>query len=86
MGKTVAIPQLQIVEQIVEIPDIQTVHGTQTLDISGTAPVRQVAPAETVEVFEIGELLPAESAPSMFVTAFVLEAPPSVVPLLLSST
>merc|ERR1712209_380195 len=52
--KTVEIPQLQIVEKIVEIPEIQTVQGTQTSESLGTAPVRQVAPAEIVEVVEIG--------------------------------
>merc|ERR1711945_20320 len=77
--KTVEIPQLQIVEKIVEIPEIQTVQGTQTSESLGTAPVRQVAQAEIVEVVEIGAPLPAESAPPMFVTAPVLEAPPAVV-------
>merc|ERR1712107_906190 len=56
--KTVEIPQLQIVEKIVEIPEIQTVQGTQTSESLGTAPVRQVAPAEIVEVVEIGAPLP----------------------------
>merc|ERR1712064_129760 len=68
------VPQLQVVEKIVEIPEIQTVQGTQTSESLGTAPVRQVAPAEIVEVVEIGAPLPAESAPPMFVTAPVLEA------------
>merc|ERR1712135_264711 len=77
--KTVEIPQLQIVEKIVEIPEIQTVQGTQTSESLGTAPVRQVAQAEIVEVVEIGAPLPAESAPPMFVTAPVLEAPPAPV-------
>merc|ERR1712064_91906 len=41
--------------------------------------VRQVAQAEIVEVVEMGAPLPAESAPPIFVTAPVLEAPPAVV-------
>merc|ERR1712064_220523 len=36
------------------------------------------AQAEIVEVVEMGAPLPAESAPPMFVTAPVLEAPPAV--------
>merc|ERR1711991_1015197 len=55
------------------------VQGTQTSESLGTAPVRQVAQAEIVEVVEMGAPLPAESAPPMFVTAPVLEAPPPVV-------
>ena len=53
--KTVEIPQLQIVKKVVEIPEIQ-------LRVSGTAPVRQVAPAEIAEVVKIGECLLTESA------------------------
>merc|ERR1712136_593623 len=53
--------------------------GTHTSESLGTAPIRQVAPAEIVEVVEIGAPLPAESAPPMFVTAPALEAPPVVV-------
>merc|ERR1711945_74981 len=60
-------------------PEIQTVQGTHTSESLGTAPVRQVAQAEIVEVVEIGAPLPAESAPPMFVTAPVLEAPPAPV-------
>eukprot|EP00450_Noctiluca_scintillans_P004027 CAMPEP_0194502730 /NCGR_PEP_ID=MMETSP0253-20130528/26858_1 /TAXON_ID=2966 /ORGANISM="Noctiluca scintillans" /LENGTH=47 /DNA_ID= /DNA_START= /DNA_END= /DNA_ORIENTATION= len=45
------------------------VQGTHTSESLGTAPLRQVAPAEIVEVVEIGAALPAESAPPMFVTA-----------------
>ena len=43
------------------------------------APLRKVALTDIVEVIEIGALLLAESAPPMFVTAPVLEAPPVVV-------
>merc|ERR1711945_75660 len=67
------VPQVQVVEKTVEIPEIQTVQGTQTSESLGTAPVRQVAQAEIVEVVEMGAPLPAESAPPMFVTAPVLE-------------
>merc|ERR1712135_84199 len=78
--QVVQVPQVQIVEKTVEIPEIQMVQGTQTSESLGTAPVRQVAPAEIVEVVEIGAPLPAESAPPMFVTAPVLEAPPVAQP------
>ena len=73
--KTVEIPQLQIVEKIIEIPEIQTVQDTLTFERFGTAPVRQVAPAEIVEALEIGAPLSAESASPFFVTAHVLVSP-----------
>merc|ERR1712064_178886 len=72
IDKVVDVPVVQIVEKIVEVPEIQTVQGTQTSESLGTAPVRQVAQAEIVEVVEMGAPLPAESAPPMFVTAPVL--------------
>ena len=65
-------PRLQIVEQIVEVPEIQMFDDTQTSESLGIAPVRQVAQVENVEVIEIG-------APPMSVTAPVLEVPPVVV-------
>ena len=77
--KTIEIPQLQIIEKSVEIPEIQTVQCTQTSESLGTAPVREVAPAEIVEVVELGPPLPAESAPPMFATAPAVELPPVVV-------
>ena len=77
--KTVEIPHLQIVKKVVEIPEIQTVQGTQTSESLGSGLVRQVAQAEILEMAEIGALLPAVSAPLLFVTAPVLEAPPVVV-------
>ena len=49
------------------------------LRVWALAPLRQVALADIVEVIEIEALLLAESAPSMFVTALVLESPPVVV-------
>ena len=39
----------------------------------------EVAPAEIVEVFEIGAGLLAESAPTMFISAPVVEVPPVLV-------
>ena len=72
--KTVEIPQLQIVEKIVEIPEIQTVQGTQTSESLGTAPVRQVAPAEIVEVVELERPFPQNPHP-LFVKAPVSESP-----------
>ena len=47
-------------------PEIQIVQDTQASERLRIAPVRQVAPAEIVEVVELG---PVESAPLMFVTA-----------------
>ena len=61
MKKTIEIPQLHVVEKIVDIPQIQMVQGTQTSESLGTAPVRQVAQVEIVEAVEIGAPLPAES-------------------------
>ena len=46
--KTVAVPEIQIV------PEIQTVRGAQTSESLGTTPARQLAQAETVEVYKIG--------------------------------
>ena len=77
--KTIEIPQRQIVEKIVEIPEIWTIQGTQTSESLATAPVRQAAPAETVEVVELGPPLSAESAPPVFATAPLVEAAPVVV-------
>ena len=77
--KIIKNPRLQIVEQIVEVPEIQMFDDTQTSESLGIAPVRQVAQVENVEVIEIGALLPAESAPPMSVTAPALEVPPVVV-------
>ena len=70
--------QLQIMENIVEIPEIQTVQGSQTESL-GTAPVCQLKPAEPVEVVEFGPHLPAESGPPMFLATPVVEASPLMV-------
>ena len=48
-----------------------TVPVSRHLRVSGTAPFRQVAPAEIVEVVKIEAPLPADSAPPLFVTARV---------------
>ena len=48
--KTVGIPQLQIVEKTAEAPQTQTIQSTQTSESLGSAPVRQVAQAETDKV------------------------------------
>merc|ERR1712093_912611 len=58
--KIVDIPQTQIVERIVEVPQIETVNGQQSTVNIPTAPMRQTAPAEIVEVQEMGMPLPAE--------------------------
>merc|ERR1711953_1104437 len=74
----VDVPQVQVVEKIVEVPEFQTVAGEQTAVSMGTAPVRQVAPAEIVEVTEIGAPLPAESAPAIVVQAPAIAPAPAV--------
>merc|ERR1712050_2024 len=49
---------------VVEIPEVQTVAGaTRSVNLP-SAPVRQTAPAEVVQVTEVGPPLPAESAPA----------------------
>merc|ERR1712196_350581 len=59
--KVVEIPQLQVVERVVEAPQVgQTVQGAQRAVNIPCAPVRQVAPAEIVQVTEVGPPLPAE--------------------------
>merc|ERR1719203_936920 len=62
--KVVEIPQVQTVEKVVEIPEVQTVAGaTRSVNLP-SAPVRQTAPAEVVQVTEVGPPLPAVSAPA----------------------
>merc|ERR1719476_902399 len=68
------VPMVQKAQKTVEVPEFQTVTGAQTAVNIPTAPVRQVAPAEVVEVVEIGAPLPAESAPAIVVQA------PSIAP------
>ena len=72
--KTIEIPQLQIVEKIVEIPELRTIQGTQTSESLGTAPVRHAAPAELVDMVELGPPSSAVSTPPVFVTAPMVEA------------
>merc|ERR1711920_602016 len=56
--KVVEIPQVQTVEKVVEIPEVQTLAGaTRSVNLP-SAPVRQTAPAEVVQVTEIGPPLP----------------------------
>ena len=52
--ETVEISQLDVVETSAETSEIQTIHGTQTSESLSTAPVRQVAQSEVVEAIEIG--------------------------------
>merc|ERR1739838_362025 len=52
----VEIPQVQTVEKVVEVPEVQTVAGaTRSVNLP-SAPVRQTAPAEVVQVTEVGPL------------------------------
>ena len=64
----VQVLQVQITEDTVETPDIQTVQGTQKSENLGTAPVRHVKFAETVEMVEFEPPLPAKSVPPFRVT------------------
>merc|ERR1740122_180620 len=51
-------------EKVVEVPEVQTVAGaTRSVNLP-SAPVRQTAPAEVVQVTEVGPPPPAESAPA----------------------
>ena len=88
MTKHIDVPQMQVVENIVEGPHLlifektaetQTIQGTQTSESLGTAPVCQVTQAENVDLVEIGAPLLAESAPPIFVAAPAFENPPVVV-------
>ena len=65
------VPYVQVIEKIVETPDILLGQGSQTSTSLGTAPVRQVELAEVP--------LPAESAPPMFLTTPVVQAAPPTV-------
>ena len=69
--------QLQIVEQIVEVPEVQMVEDTQTSESLDIAPVHQMTQAENVEVLEIGAPLPAKSVPPIFVPSTRLGSPSS---------
>merc|ERR1712050_652631 len=72
--KVVEIPQVQTVEKVVEIPEVQTLAGaTRSVNLP-SASVRQTAPAEVVQVTEIGPPLPAETAPAI-VTQAPMAAP-----------
>merc|ERR1712013_650060 len=58
------VPSVQKVQKTVEVPQVQTVAGaTKSVNLP-SAPVRQTAPAEVVQVTEVGPPLPAESAPA----------------------
>merc|ERR1712151_1454734 len=84
--KQIEIPQIQTIEKIVEIPYIQTVEKTVEVPQAGETvnggqrsvtmtleTVRQEAPAEFVQVTEMGPPLPAERG------ADVILAPPAPV-------
>merc|ERR1711976_309082 len=75
--KTVDIPQTQIVEKVVEVPMVENVQGGQSTVNVPSAPSRQVAPVEIVEVSEMGAPLPAEAAPAIIMAA---PAPTMVAP------
>merc|ERR1712083_199712 len=67
--KQVEVPQIQTVEKVVEVPEVQAVAGaTRSVNLP-SAPVRQTAPAEVVQVTEIGPPFPAESAPAVVTQA-----------------
>merc|ERR1712036_77859 len=67
--KQVEVPQIQTIEKVVEIPEVQTLAGaTRSVNLP-SAPIRQTAPAEVVQVTEIGPPLPAETAPAVVTQA-----------------
>ena len=73
--QVVQVPQVQLIEQVVEILEIQPDQGTQTSTSLGSALVRQVTFAETVEPVELEPPLPAKHVSPMCVTTPVVEAP-----------
>ena len=60
---------MQIVEKIVEIPELPTIQGTRTSEILGLAHVRHAAPAKLVDMVELGAPSSAVSTSPVFVTA-----------------
>merc|ERR1739838_126425 len=70
--KPVTVPVIETVEKVVDVPVIKQVEVPQVQTVAGatrsvnlpSAPVRQTAPAEVVQVTEVGPPLPAESAPA----------------------
>merc|ERR1712187_513911 len=86
--KQVEVPQIHTVENIVEIPHVQTVEkvvevpmvgetlqGAQTSTTQTLPPVRQVAPAEVVEVVEMGPAHPTEAHPETIYKSAAPEIP-----------
>ena len=73
----IEIPQLQI-SKFLRILKSRLSQGTHSSESFGAAPVRQVAPAEMLEVVELESPLPAESPVQVYVTAPVVVAPPVV--------
>ena len=74
VAETVEIPQVHFLFEVDDVPVVFATTGRRH-------PRRgaEVAPAEIVEVFEFGARLLAESAPTMFISAPVVEVPPVVV-------
>ena len=70
----IEIPQLQISKSL-RILKSSLSQGTHSSESFGAAPVRQVAPAEMLEVVELESPLPAESPVQVYVTAPVVVAP-----------
>jgi len=64
----VEVPRLVIAEaaeKTVEVLETQTVAGATSSENLSSAPACQTAPAEAVQVVEVGRPLPAESAPAV---------------------
>merc|ERR1712031_74644 len=77
--KTVEIPQVQTVEKTIEIPQVMQVPGETRQVAIPAAGGRQQAPAEVVQVTEMGAPLPAEMMappPPPPVQTAVMAAPP----------
>merc|ERR1719446_884258 len=67
--KTVEIPQVQTVEKTIEIPQVMQVPGETRQVAIPAAGGRQQAPAEVVQVTEMGAPLPAEMMAPQVMTA-----------------
>ena len=74
--KTVEGQQLQIVGQIVETPETQTLQGGRSSERSGTAPVRQVPQMGDAEAHPTGVVKPGD--PDAKIKFFVKEVPHGV--------
>ena len=71
----VQVPQAQIIEKTVEFPVVQTAHSTRTPESLETVLVCEMKPMVTVEIVELGSLLPAVAVSPLSMTAPVVDVP-----------